>query len=154
METKKMSSSGRLLVVMGLGLAGLIAIAAIVVIFREPVSFEPGTPEAAAQEYILAVLDEDSAAAHALLTPDLQQKCSVDDLEERYYRRTGNRVILTESRIDGDTARIEVEFTATYSDDPFDVYESSYNERFDLEKVGDEWRIAEPPWPFYWCSEA
>ena len=138
---------------MGLVLVGLLVVAGIIVAFREPAQFEPGTPEAATQDYLLAVLDEDYEAAHALLTPELQRRCDVRDLDDRYYRSEGKRITLTESRVDGDSAVIDLEFTATYSRDAFDFDQYSHEERFDLDRIDGEWRISDPPWPYYWCPE-
>jgi hypothetical protein len=145
--------SNRILVLMGLALVGLLVVAAIVIAFREPAQFEPGSPEAVTQQYLEAVLAEDGAAVHDLLTPELQQRCDVRDLDGRYYRADGERITLEESRIDGTAAVVELEFTATYSNDAFSFDRYSYVERFDLELIAGEWRISDPPWPFYWCPE-
>lgn len=153
MEAKRMTSSNRLLVVMGLGLVGLIVVAAIIVAFRDPAEFEPGSPEAATQAYVQAILDEDAAAAHARLTPALQRRCTVEDLEERHYWRDAGRITLVDSKVKTDAAVIKVKFTAAYSDGAFDYYQSSYEERFELEMVDGEWRISSATWPFYWCRE-
>lgn len=154
MESKPMSSSGRLLALMGIGLLGLVVVAGIVVAFREPASFEPGSPEAAVQTYILAVLDEDADAAHAMLSPELQSRCEISDLVERSYRKEGGRITLQDSTVKGETAVVEVEFTASYSENAFDFYQYSYDERFDLKLIQGEWRISDVPWPYYWCPEA
>ena len=153
MESKQTTSSNRLLALMGVVLIGLIVVVAIVVAFREPAQFDPGTPEAAVQDYLTAVLDEDSEAAHALLTPGLRERCDERDLEDRYYRNEGGRITLQDSRVDEATATVEIEFTATYGDSPFDFYEYSYDERFELEMTNGDWLISEPPWPYYWCPE-
>ena len=79
MSEKKTAQSSRVLVLIGLTLVGLLVVAGIVVAFREPTRFEPGTPEAATQDYLLALLDEDFIAAHGMLTPDLQERCDVDE---------------------------------------------------------------------------
>lgn len=153
MESKQMSKSNRLLAVMAIGLVALIAIAAIFVVVRDPVTFDPDTPEGVTQAYLVAVLDEDGAAAHALLTPELQERCDVDELEDRYYRREDSRITLVDAEIDGDTAKIEVKFTATYNEGPFGYSESSYEETFQLIRSDGAWRIAKAPWPYYRCPE-
>ena len=153
MSEKTPIKSSRVLVLIGLALVGLLVVAGIVVAFGEPTRFDSGTPEAATQDYLLAVLAEDFDAAHGMLTPELQKRCDVRDLDDRYYRSDGDRITLEESRITGETAVVELEFTATYSGDAFDFDVYSYIERFDLERVDGDWRIAEPPWPFYWCAE-
>lgn len=145
--------SNRILVLMGLALAGLLVVAAIVIAFREPAQLEPGSPEAVTQQYLEALLAEDATAAHDMLAPELQQRCDVRDLADRYYRSEGERITLEDSRTDGNFAVVELEFTATYSNDAFNFDQYSYVERFDLELIEGQWRISEPPWPFYWCPE-
>lgn len=151
--TRQMTSSNRLLLWMGAGLAALIIVAAVIVIVREPARFDPGTPEAAVQDYIDAVLDDDADAAWALLAPGIQQRCGAEDLEARYRRDGSGRIILRDTTNRGESATVEIEFNAVYLDGPFDVYESSYSERFNLRLVDGEWRISNVPWPYYWCSE-
>ena len=151
--SEQMTQSSRLLVWMGAGLAVLVIVAAIVVAFRSPAHFEPGTPEAVVQEYIEAVLDEDAAAARELLTQAMQSRCQLSDLERRYIRAEQSRILLVDSSIEDNEARVELEFTAAYGDDPFDIYESSFKEKFKLRDVDGEWRIASAPWPYYRCAE-
>ncbi len=148
-----MSKSNRLLAAMAIGLVALIAVAAVFIAIREPVTFDPGTPERVVQDYLIAVLDEDAETAHALLAPDLQARCDIEELEDRYYRREDNRITLVESRIDGDRATIEVKFTATYNDGPFEYSDWSYEESFKLTRGDGAWRISSAPWPYYRCPE-
>lgn len=151
MNKTQMSKSNRLLAMMGGGLVVLVVVAAVFAALREPTTFDPDTPEGTTQAYLTAVLDDEPEAAHALLTPELQIRCTVDDLENR-YRRDSGQITLIESEIDGDTAKIDLKFSFTYNDGPFEFSQSSYDERFELERVAGEWRIADVPWPFYWCS--
>ncbi len=145
--------SNRLLMWMALSLAGLLVLVTVIILVREPASFEPGTPEATVQDYVGAILDDDQETAWALLTPRLQTRCDVDEIDTRYRRGDRGRIVLVESRQRDDTATVELEFNAAYGDDPFYVYESSYSESFRLRRVEGEWRISDIPWPFYWCSE-
>ena len=152
-KAKQMSKSNRLLAVMAIGLVALIAIAAVFVAVRDPVTFDPDTPEGVTQAYLVAVLDENAEAAHALLTPEIQERCDIDELEDRYYRREDSRITLVESDIKGDRADIEVKFTVTYNGGPFGYSESSHEETFRLTRHDGEWRIAQAPWPYYRCPE-
>ena len=149
----KTSQSNRLLVWMGAGLLALLAVAAIAVALRSPANFEPGSPEAVVQEYVNAVLDEDSEAAFALLTPSAQRRCKLEDLEDRYIRGEQSRIVLVDSEITGDTATVELEFTAASGDSPFDIYEYSFEQRFKLRDVDGAWRLSAAQWPFYRCTE-
>lgn len=150
---KQTSSSNRLLMWMGAGLLALVVLAAAAVALRSPADFETGSPEAVVQEYVNAVLDEDADAAFALLTPAAQRRCNVDDLEDRYIRGERSRIVLIDSEIDGASATVELEFNAASGDSPFDIYEYSFEQRFELRNIEGEWRIADSQWPFYRCTE-
>lgn len=153
METKQMRKSNRLLAAMAIGLVALIAVAAVFVAVRDPATFDPDTPEGVTQAYVVAVLDDDAEAAHALLTPELQLRCDVDDLEYSYYGREDRRITLVESDINGDEAKIDVKFRVTYDEGLFGYTESSHEETFKLARSDGAWRIAQAPWPYYRCPE-
>ena len=153
METKKMSKSNRLLAVMAIGLVALIAVAAVFVAIQEPATFDPDTAEGVTQAYVVAMLDEDAEAAHALLTPELQARCDVDDFGYGYYGREDPRITIVDTDIDGDRAAIDVKFTVTYSDGLFGYSESSREESFKLTRGDGAWRISAAPWPYYRCPE-
>jgi len=153
MERNRLARSNRLLLVMALVLVGLLAVTAIIVAVREPTRFDPGSPEAAVQDYLEAVLAEDAVSAHDMLSAVLQARCDIRDLEDRSYRSDGERIVLVGSTFDDAGAVVDVEFTASYSDGVFDYSQYSYEERFELAMFAGDWRIVEPPWPYYWCPE-
>ena len=144
--------SSRLLLWMGVALVALVVLATAITLLRGPAEFEPGTPEAVVQAYIEAVLDEDPDDAWELLTPRLQGRCDPEDLEPRYRRARQGGITLIETRERENTAVVELEFNAASDDGPFDVYEYSYRERFDLRLVDGEWRVSDVPWPFDWWN--
>ena len=148
-----MSKSNRLLAAMAIGLVALVAVAAVFVAIRDPAEFDPDSPEAVVQAYLVAVLDDDAEAAHALLTPELQGRCAIDELQDRYYHDEDGRITLVDSTIEGDTARVEVKFTASYDEGPFGYSESSYEEKFRLARDDGRWQISSAPWPYYRCPE-
>jgi len=151
--SKKMTNSNRLLLWMGAGLLALVVIAGVAVALRSPAVFEPGSPEAVVQQYVEAVLDEDSESAWALLTPSAQRRCDLEDLQGRYIRGEQSRIVLIDSAIDDTDASVELQFSAAHGDSPFDIYEYSFEEKFKLRDVDGAWRIAAAPWPFYRCRE-
>lgn len=153
METKQMSKSNRLLAAMAISLVALVAVAAVFVAIRDPAEFDPDTPEGVVQAYLLAVLDDDVEAAYGLLTPELQARCDIDELGDRYYQDEGSRITLVESDIEGDRATIEVKFTAMYNEGPFGYSQSSYEETFRLTRSDGAWQISSAPWPYYRCPE-
>ena len=148
-----MSKSNRLLAAMAIGLIALIAVAAVFVAVRDPVTFDPDTPEGVTQAYVVAVLDDDAEAAHALLTPELKLRCDVHEFEHGYYGREDSRITLVQSAIDGDRATIDVKFTVTYDEGLFGYSESSQEETFKLTRSDGAWRISSAPWPYYRCPE-
>lgn len=153
MERTQMSKSNQLLAAMAIGIIALIAVAAVFVAIQDPAEFDPGTPEGVVQSYLVAVLDDDAEAAHALLTPELQARCDIEDLDDRYYHEEDRRITLVESDINADRATIEVKFTATYNEGPFGYSESSYEETFRLTRNDGSWQISRAPWPYYRCPE-
>ena len=88
-----------------------------------------------------------------MLSPELQDRCDVDELHDRFYHDEDGRVTLVDSAIDGDRATIEVKFTATYNEGPFEYSESSYEEKFRLTRSDGAWQISSAPWPYYRCPE-
>jgi hypothetical protein len=152
-ERKQMSKSNRLLAFMAIGLVALLAVVAVFVALRDPVTFDPNTPEGVTQAYLNALIDDDADGAHELLTSELRLRCDIDELSDRHYRREDSRITLVGSETVGDTAEIEVKFTVTYSDGPFGYSESSFEETFQLTRSEGVWRIAEAPWPYYRCPD-
>jgi hypothetical protein len=65
------------------------------------------------------------------------------------------RVVITDTRIDGDTARVEVDITVSYGDDPFGGGSYDRDETITMQRVGDVWLISRPAWPLdrYACGE-
>lgn len=148
MEATPGPKSPRLLVWITAGIIVLLVAVSITVAISQPAEFEPGSPEAVVQSYIQAVLDGDGEAAWNLLTPDLQRRCSPADLDDHYGRGGSRTVVLIETDIDGDIARVDLEFTTSYGDDPFDVSEYTNREQARLRLVDNEWRISMAPWPY------
>lgn len=152
MERSATARSNRVLLVIGGVLVVFVVVAGTLTLLRGPAMFEPGTPEAVVQEYIEAILDDDVDAAWDLLGPDMQRRCEPEDLEPRYSRSNRGGIVLIDVSQREDTATVELEFNVSYGDEPFDLYESSYRQRFGLRKVDEAWRISDVPWPFDWCS--
>ena len=148
-----MTGSNRLLTIMAIVVVALIAVAAVFVAVRDPATFDPDSPEGAVQAYVIAVIDGDDDAAHAVLSDELQTRCDVRDLRNRVADDSSSRITLIESAVDGDEARIEVEVTVTHDDGPFEFSDWSYDERFELRLAAGEWRITAPPWPYYYYPE-
>lgn len=142
-------SPNRVLMVI-LGTVGVLVVVAVVVIaLRPPATFDPATPEGAVQGYLEAVFDEDESTAVGYLEPKSQ--CNERDISDASVDSSA-RVVLIDTEIDGDTARVEVEVTFSQGQGPFDSYEYSQDHSFDLVDSGDRWLLTGEPWPVRFCN--
>ena len=137
------------------GLAVLVTVALIATSDTE--TYEPGTPEAALQDFLQAGFDGDSDAMFGLLTADSRAACETTRDQERFDEGSdsdGLRAELEGMTVEGATATAEVRFEHSSGNDPFDNSSWSYNERFRLERVDGAWLIdrAGWPWPFEDCT--
>lgn len=132
-------------------LAALMLIA--VVAFRGPKTYDAGTPEAALQNYLVAVLDDrNEDAMYALLTPSAQSRCRdiYDGLGLTSYYSTGYRAELDDMTLDGDGDRAEarVVFRRSSQGDPFDNSSYSSEREFSLRRLDGDWLIDRAGWPY------
>ena len=141
-----------ILIVAGVGLEVAVAVAAIVAANRDTPLLDEGTPEAAVQGYVDAMIEGDEAAAHEYLSGDLQAECSLSDLREHREDADSVRVSLRSVTIDGVEADVEVTITEDGGGDLFGGGGYRYEETFTLSRVGDTWVISERPWPIFFCT--
>lgn len=133
-----------------LGVVAVLAIvAAVVASGRSVPTYDAGTPEGTVQGYLQAVFDGDDQSAASYLSTT--SGCDVDDFREAYVGESA-RVVLRDSRIDGDEAAVEVEIVFSDAGGPFDTYEWSEDQSFDLVREDDSWRLIGQPWPLYYCQ--
>lgn len=137
-----------MLMLAGMALALVIGATAILAVNREPVTYPPGSPEAAVQAYVQALLDGDEDAAAAWLDPATD--CEAGDLAEAHVP-DDVRVTLRHAEIDGDVAEVEIGVTVTSGRGPFDTYEYEDHHRFELARSGEGWLITNRPWPWASC---
>lgn len=138
----------RVLWVVGVALAVLVVVA-IVAGTRPATQLDPATPEGTVQAYAQAAIDDDREAARALLHPDVLAECPQ---APQWYSRPGSiRLAILDTEITGDRARVDVKVTETYGNGPFGGGESSWDDVFNLETDGGEWRVRTAPWPFLDC---
>ena len=146
---KSDTRSRNLLFSVGVAIALLVA-TALVIALRPARQFDPTTPEGTVQSYVQAVLDDEAAKAASYLDPDLAARCDLSHLESH---SDSTRAVIVDTDVEGDRARIEIRFTEVSGEVPFDRHEHIFDEVFVLERHTDGWRIAERPWPFYFCPE-
>ena len=147
---KGVTRSGIVLGIIVAAIALIIALA-LVLALRPPKQFDPGTPEATVQGYLQAVIDEDQAKAASFMTRDLVKRCGVD-LNQIRRGPDSFRAVIVDTLVLDNVVYVDVELTEGSGGGVFgDPY--GFVETLTLEKSGEDWLIAEAPWPIY-CGEA
>ncbi len=146
------SKSNTLLVAIGVAVA-LLVVVAVAFALQPPEQFDPKTPEGTAQGYFQAINDGDEDLARTFMTDRLQVAC--DGEWWLYERGSTNRVVITNTEIEGDTARVKVNIAVSYGDGPFGGGSYDQDETLTMEHEGDFWLISKPTWPMdpYACGE-
>lgn len=124
----------------------LIVLVGVLAANRSVTDHDLTTPEGVVQAYVAAVVDGDHQAAADLLSED--SRCDVDDLDGAYVPEL-DRVVLLDTEVDADRARVYVETVA--AEGPFGAFDYSERHTFLLERSGTYWRITARPWPLYEC---
>ncbi len=148
----KMDRHSRIaLVVIGAVAVVLIAVA-IVVAIQPPEEFDPGTPEGTAQGYYQAILDGDEDLALAYFAEELLANCSAYELG--YFTPDSARVVIAETEIEGDEARVDVVITEIWGEGPFGGGSNTFDETLNMTRSGETWDISRIPWPIdMFCHE-
>jgi hypothetical protein len=140
--------------VIGLVVAGVL-LAAVVLLLGPPavVEYEPGSPEAAAQSYVQALLDGDYDLAFDLLSPALRTDCRPHELAAELDVESLGSVVFTEVTVTGDRATIAVRLTPSVSGpglvpgDPEEV-----DTRLVLQSADGGWVVVAADGPLYGCT--
>jgi len=130
--------------------AAIVVVAVVAAVFnstRPATTLDRGSPEGAVQAYLKAALEGDNGKAAAFFAPG--SPCDAEDLD-RAYVEEGAQVELIDTKIEGDSARVEVDVTFRSGD----LFASSWNEshNFRLTRSGEAWRLNGVPWPLYDCE--
>jgi len=140
----------------GIGALVLALIAvAIVLALQPPVKLDPTTPEGTVQGYFQAVLDQDVDRAFAHMSDELTRRCDQMNAHDslRFGPADEARIVVLDTRVAGDGATVRVEVTETYGTGIFTSDSHSFKETLSMERRGDGWAIAKPPWPIHECPE-
>lgn len=133
------------------GCIALVAmVAAVLAVTRPEPEFDPTTPEGTVQGYLRAVFDQDEDLALGYLEGNTE--CDRNDFGG-VVTSDSARVVLRGTQVDGDEATVEVEIAYTGGQGPFDTYEWSEDQTFELEREGGRWVLVGEPWPLYFCRE-
>ena len=137
------------------GLAVLVTVALITT--RGTETYEPGTPEAALQDFLQAGFNGDVDAMLDLLTAESLALCDTVRVRDRLDNGPYSSELSADLRsieIEESTAIADVRFQRSNGSDPFDNSSRDFDERFTLERVDGNWLIAQAtwPWPFNDCT--
>jgi hypothetical protein len=146
-------SNGRSVGVIAASVLAIVGVAVVIVLVagrREPKAFEPGTPEAALQAYLVAWDAGDLEAAYASLSSAAQRQITFEDYERaarqwRSQQATGVDRLVLFDRSAGNAERMTV----------YLIVEETYGDQFgggpyrserqvDLVREDGAWRTAEP----------
>ena len=145
-------TSNAVLLTIGVAVA-LLVVVAVAFALQPPKQFDPATPEGTAQGYFQAINDGDEDLAQTFMTDDLREAC---DGEWWFYERgAASRVVIVDTDIDGDTARVKVDITVSYGEGPFSGGSYDQVETVVMQSEGNFWLISKPTWPMdpYACGE-
>ena len=142
----------------GGAILSLLLIASVIVaILQEEEDFEPGSPEAAAQDYIRALEEEDFEAAYLTLSPELRERCTIEDM---FVGRNSSRWELEEKRITLESARtlnettyVTVRVSELSGGGLFGPSEYSFEVGFALRQFDGNWKFYQNPWPSFDCTQ-
>lgn len=138
----------------GLGGLGALVVAALagMLLLRPGVEqFEAGSPEAAVQGYLEAVLDGDHRAALEYLTPELRDACRSE--VRHAWVPDSARVTLAGTHVEGGRAEVDVVVTELRPPGPFGPESHSVDVTLFLERADERWAISAAPWPVWTCGE-
>jgi hypothetical protein len=140
-------SHNRILALIIVVVAAAAALVLAITSNQQSAKFEPDSPEAAVQSFLIAMFDGDTDQAAKFLAAS--SPCDVNHLDRAWVQRNAN-IDLVRVDISGSTARVEVNVEIGNSDLFNQTYIESHNYR--LEKTGDSWLITGIPWPVYDCG--
>ena len=102
------------------------------------------------QRYLLALQDREYRVAYGYLSEETQALCALDDfLRYAAYRDVRDaRMTLEDTQRFDSTAVVTAEVTVFDLEPPFNPYEYSYTQAFDLRLENGQWRLVSPE---YWC---
>jgi hypothetical protein len=156
-----MKQTDRFLLAIIAGVVVLVVVALAVALTRTPQGYVPDTtPGGAAQNYVLAIKQDDNVRAYSYLSPDLTgYPPTVDDfvadIDARYswqFNRDAATISVGEERITDDRAVVTVSETRFYDGGLFSSGQYSTSFSMTLRRQGEAWKLvsAESYWASCW----
>ena len=140
----------------GGAILSLLLIASVIVaILQEEEDFAPGSPEASVQDYLRALDEGDFEVAYDILSPELRERCSIEDMfGERNSRRwdlDDKRITLKGARTLNETTYVTVRVSELSGGGLFGPSEYSFEVDFALRQFDGNWKFYRNPWPSFDC---
>ena len=148
------SSRWLVAVIVALVVVAATAIATTLTVGRaEPAELPADTPEGTVQRYLLAIVDRDYDAAHALLAADLQEGCSAAELRlgARQYEDFEFTARLAGTRVVGEETEVTVRVSERSDPPPFGPGESTQTQHYRLSETPEGWRLEAVDFPMPFC---
>ena len=143
-----------LLIIVGVLLATLLLVSIAIILLRGESELDPDSPEYAVQQYINSMRESDYEAAHRWLSPELQERCPAKTLFEesgsRRDRTEDPRITLRDVETIDQSTFVTVRVSRV-NEGLFGPSESSFTRRYEVQKVGGDWRVAAARWPYVSC---
>ena len=140
----------------GVLLTVLVVVSIVVGVTQREKPLPAGTPERAVQQFLKAIGDEDLKVAHAFMSDELKQACSIEEFAGRTFGGRSDlknsRVTLKETKYLDGPAVVIARVTSISRNEPFGTSERAYEERFTLVQEEGQWRFTANPWPYYGCG--
>lgn len=128
-------------------LIAAIAVIGAVVAGTRQTPVPAGSPEAALQGYLEAVIDGDSVAAAGYLDPG--SKCKSEDLD-RFQITNVAEVRLVDVKTTGSTSKISVDLHMGNNSMMSNMWRD--RQSFQMKRINGEWFVTGTPWPMYECG--
>ena len=138
---------------------GILIVASVVAaLLQKEAEFETGSPEAAVQAYLRVLDEDDFQAAYQSLSPELQDRCSIEDMfgdmDIHSWRPEGKRITLEEVRTLNDTTFVEIRIAGFRDSGMFGPSEYDFSESFALQMFDGEWKLSQNPLPHFQCARS
>ena len=141
------------IVAVGIASAVVLALAIIVIsaLAREPVSFDPDTPEGVVQSYVTALIEERFSDARSHLDEELRDRCDASELARARVEDVSRVSIDDVTTTDDSSSIVEVTITHSSLNDPLNPSSWDQGLSYTLIREGDRWVVDEIGWPFPPC---